>query len=79
MDDDSDHVPLITAEYNTKPGSSPKISAFYDELENRDEPDREPSMISMDTSSMVAGNSSLSQPTNSEFCFMAFYGLFNKY
>ncbi|KAL5251056.1 hypothetical protein ACHWQZ_G016693 [Mnemiopsis leidyi] len=67
MDEDSDHVPLITAEYNTKPGSSPKISAFYDELEDRDEPDREPSMISMETSSMAAGNSSLSQPTSRQY------------
>ena len=54
---EDDHVPLITAEYNTEPGSSPKISAFYDELENTDHPDREPSMISMETSSM-AGHSS---------------------
>ncbi|XP_063687826.1 type I phosphatidylinositol 4,5-bisphosphate 4-phosphatase-B-like isoform X1 [Bolinopsis microptera] len=65
MDDGSDVVPLITAQYDPGSGSSPKISAFYDDIENSIQvPDREPSMISMDTNSVALERNSLPQPTN---------------
>ena len=61
-----DTEPLITAQYNA--GNNPRVSTFYDELENsRDYPDKE---ASMDLSSMNAPAEENTASTSSELVYL---------